>query len=260
MQNMRVHIRFFRVPLALSQREWRWREWTAKNWKCRRRRQSSPSARKITGAAKNLPQNTTTIIFPGLFTRFFFKFSSSSLSLFLFFSFFSFNRRKCEALQKGVPRHALDALTSACPPIPFARTGLPVGHAILLLAFTRVCGARNEWREWIQDCVEDPARPACFVFFHLFLSDSSEAHSPRCSSSCVWLSGTSRKRGEGVIVSLILPCSFRHSPAALATVDELNNKYLWIALLGVWPECGNKSLIVLTILSVLYEREFLFLY
>lgn len=50
---------------------------------------------------------------PRPFYALFFKLSPSSLSLFLFFFFFSFNRRKCEALQKDVPRHTLNALTSA---------------------------------------------------------------------------------------------------------------------------------------------------
>jgi len=165
-------------------------------------------------------------------------------------------------------------VTKRCPAAHTQRTyfrfssdGLPVSHAILRLAFARVFDARNEWREVNtglrrRHCPACPACPACFVPFHLFLSDFSEAHSPpplpRSSSSCVWLSGTSRKRGEGVIVSLILPCSFRHSPATMAAVDELDNKYSMDG--PAWCGRSNKSLIVLTILSVLHEREFLFLY
>lgn len=70
--------------------------------------------------------------------------------------------------------------------------------------------------------------------------------------------GRVEKGGEGVIVSLILPCSFRHSPATMAAVDELDNKYSMDG--PAWCGRSNKSLIVLTILSVLHEREFLFLF
>lgn len=57
-----------------------------------------------------------------------------------------------------------------------------------------------------------------------------------------------------MIISLVLLISSRdlfrdHSPVSL-TADGLNDKYSWMAPLG---GRSNKSLIVLTILSVLHE-------
>lgn len=223
---------------------------------------SRTSARKITGAARYSPQNTMAIIFPGLFTRFSLN-SLLLLSLFLFFFFFVLiveNVRRYKKVSRGThSTHLLPLLLRVRP--------LAMGFRLVTRSFVlhsaRVFDARNEWREVNTGILRRryrPACPACFVLFHLYsrLTSQRPALRHRFSSSCVWLSGTSRKRGGGsdsfTYSSVLFPSFTRQDGGRRRTRQQ-------IFMDGpAWCGRSNKSLIVLTILSVLHEREFLFLY